>query len=253
MKNHEAKLAVLIDADNTSHNIIAPLLEEISKYGIANVKRIYGDWTDTQLSGWKHVLLERSIVPIQQFSYTTGKNSTDIAMIIDAMDLLYSGNFDGFCLISSDSDFTRLASRIRESGLKVYGFGRQTTPISFMSACDKFVFIETILKHSIHERASDIIENMHYDEENSCITISKEDLQDLFRKIILDLSDESGWARLDSVGTRIYKIVPHFDVRCYNYSKLSKLLQSLEIFEFKKLKTKHSKTKDLFVRVSNQP
>lgn len=249
MRDKEMRLAVLIDADNTSHNVITPLLEEISKYGTASVKRIYGDWTENQLSGWKVVLLQKSIIPIQQFSYTTGKNATDIAMIIDAMDLLYTGNFDGFCLVSSDSDFTRLASRIRESGLKVYGFGRQSTPVSFVSACDKFIYTEMLLKnhlkHLEKENNDDEIESCG----ELCEPLDNERLKKVFSKIIHDLSDETGWARLDSVGTHIHKTMPYFDVRSYEFGKLSKLLNSLEIFEFKKKKTKEHRTKELFVRV----
>jgi len=136
----QARLAVLIDADNAQFSIIAGLLDEIAQYGIASVKRIYGDWTDTRLKGWKTALLEHGINPVQQFAYTTGKNATDSSLIIDAMDLLYTEKLDGFCIVSSDSDFTRLASRIRESGLKVYGFGEKKTPKAFMSACDKFIY-----------------------------------------------------------------------------------------------------------------
>jgi len=141
----QATLAVLIDADNAAASIVDGLLAEVAKYGVASVKRIYGDWTTPQLGSWKSVLLEHSIHPIQQFRYTTGKNATDSSMIIDAMDLLYTGRFDGFCLVSSDSDFTRLASRIREEGLRVYGFGEKKTPTAFVSACDKFIYTEVLV------------------------------------------------------------------------------------------------------------
>ena len=144
MKNRQNRLAILIDADNSQPRIIEGLLGEIANYGIASVKRIYGDWTSSQLSGWKKVLLEHGIQPIQQFAYTQGKNSTDSAMIIDAMDLLYTKHFDGFCIVTSDSDFTRLASRIRENGLFVYGLGEQKTPKAFMGACDKFIYTENL-------------------------------------------------------------------------------------------------------------
>ena len=146
MGDRQARLAVLIDADNAQASIIEGLLDEIAQYGVASVKRIYGDWTDTRLKGWKSALLEHGINPVQQFAYTTGKNATDSALIIDAMDLLYSERLDGFCIISSDSDFTRLASRIREAGLKVYGFGEKKTPKAFMSACDKFIYTEILRK-----------------------------------------------------------------------------------------------------------
>jgi uncharacterized LabA/DUF88 family protein len=138
------KLAVLIDADNAQPGIVDSLIAEIANYGIASVKRIYGDWTSPGLKGWKEVLLEHSIQPMQQFAYTKGKNATDSAMIIDAMDLLYTGNFNGFCIVSSDSDFTKLASRVREAGLLVYGFGEKKTPSPFVSACDKFIFTEVL-------------------------------------------------------------------------------------------------------------
>ncbi|QOG11642.1 NYN domain-containing protein [Arcobacter sp. FWKO B] len=247
MSDKEMKLAILIDADNTSHNVISPLLDEISKYGTPTVKRIYGDWTENQLSGWKPILLQKSIIPIQQFAYTSGKNSTDIAMIIDAMDLLYTHNYDGFCLVSSDSDFTRLASRIRESGIKVFGFGRQNTPISFVSACDKFIYIETIEKQRSVKDDDKLYEELS--EVDFCAPMDKEKLKLVFTKIVNDLSDEDGWARLDSVGTQIHKIMPQFDVRSYEMGKLSQLLTSLELFEFKKRKTKQHKTKELFVRL----
>lgn len=143
-KNPQMRLAVLIDADNAQSSIVAGLFSEIAKYGIASVKRIYGDWTNQNLKGWKDVLLEYSIIPVQQFRYTIGKNSTDSAMIIDAMDLIYTENLDGFCIVSSDSDFTRLAARIREQGLTAYGFGEQKTPKPFVAACDKFIYTEIL-------------------------------------------------------------------------------------------------------------
>src|SRR6201988_4393688 len=151
-----AKLAVLIDADNASPAAIDGLLAEVAKYGTAHVKRAYGDWTGTSLRGWKEQLLDQSIQPIQQFAYTTGKNATDAAMVIDAMDLLYSGRFDGFCIVSSDSDFTRLAARLRESGMTVYGFGERKTPKPFLAACDKFVYVEN-LRFTDEDAASDVL------------------------------------------------------------------------------------------------
>jgi uncharacterized LabA/DUF88 family protein len=186
------KLAVLIDADNAQPSIIEELLAEIAKYGTANVKRIYGDWTGTHLKGWKEVLLQHSIQPIQQFRYTVGKNATDAAMIIDAMDLLYTNKFDGFCIVSSDSDFTKLASRIRESGLLVYGFGEKKTPDPFVSACDKFIYTEVLISkedesHTIIKRKST----------NALKQNTK--LVNLLRNAVEASSDDSGWALLAPV------------------------------------------------------
>src|SRR5262252_9398425 len=155
VSENASRLAVLIDADNAQPSIIEGLLAEVAKYGTAHVKRAYGDWTGTSLKGWKDQLLAQSIQPIQQFAYTSGKNATDSAMVIDAMDLLYSGRFDGFCLVSSDSDFTRLASRLRESGLTVYGFGERNTPKAFVSACDKFIYIENLRRPSAAAEPAD--------------------------------------------------------------------------------------------------
>ena len=217
------KLAVLIDADNAQPSIIEGLLSEIAKYGTANVKRIYGDWTLPGLKGWKEVLLQYSIQPIQQFGYTTGKNATDSALIIDAMDLLYTGKFDGFCIVSSDSDFTKLASRIREAGLLVYGFGERKTPKAFVSACDKFVFTEVL-------RSKD-----DYSEKISRKTTSKlkkdTKLVNLLRNAVEASSDDSGWAHLASVGSNIAKQTPEFDPRNYGYKKLGELVAATKLFQ----------------------
>jgi len=194
------RLAVLIDADNTQPAIIEGLLAEVAKYGTANVKRIYGDWTTTALRGWKEVLLEFSIQPIQQFGYTKGKNATDSAMIIDAMDLLYTGKFQGFCIVSSDSDFTKLASRIRESGLTVYGFGEKKTPGPFVSACDKFIYTEVLrLKLSENEPIA-----------RKSMAELKQDtrLVRLLRNAVEASSDESGWSHLATTGVNIAKQSP---------------------------------------------
>jgi uncharacterized LabA/DUF88 family protein len=217
------RLAVLIDADNAQPSIIEELLSEIAKYGTANVKRIYGDWTVPALKGWKDILLQHSIQPIQQFRYTSGKNATDSALIIDAMDLLYTGRFDGFCIVSSDSDFTKLASRIREAGLTVYGFGEEKTPKPFVSACDKFIFTEVlrskddysgkITRRPIHEIRKDT------------------KLINLLRNAVEASSDESGWAHLASVGTNIAKQTPEFDPRNYGYKKLRELVSTTNLFQ----------------------
>ena len=217
------KLAVLIDADNAQPSIVDGLLAEIAKYGTANVKRIYGDWTLPGLKGLKEVLLQYSIQPIQQFGYTSGKNATDSALIIDAMDLLYTGKFDGFCIVSSDSDFTKLASRIREAGLFVYGFGEKKTPKAFVSACDKFIFTEVL-------RSKD-----DYSEKIKRRTTSefKKDtkLVNLLRNAVEASSDDSGWAHLASVGSNIAKQAPEFDPRNYGYKKLGELASATKLFQ----------------------
>jgi len=217
------KLAVLIDADNAQPSIVEGLLAEIAKYGTANVKRIYGDWTGTHLRSWKEVLLLLSIQPIQQFRYTVGKNATDAAMIIDAMDLLYTNKFDGFCIVSSDSDFTKLASRIRESGLVVYGFGEKKTPGPFVSACDKFIYTEVLTFKeddtlSIKRKSANAL---------------KQDtkLVNLLRNAVEASSDDSGWAHLAPMGSTIAKQSPEFDPRNYGYKKLGELLAATKLFQ----------------------
>jgi uncharacterized LabA/DUF88 family protein len=217
------KLAVLIDADNAQPSIIEGLLSEIAKYGTANVKRIYGDWTLPGLKGWKDVLLQYSIQPIQQFGYTSGKNATDSALIIDAMDLLYTGKFGGFCIISSDSDFTKLASRIREAGLFVYGFGERKTPKAFVAACDKFIFTEVLRSKDEH---TEKIGRKTTDE------LKKDTkLANLLRNAVEASSDESGWAHLASVGSNIAKQAPEFDPRNYGYKKLGELVSATKLFQ----------------------
>ena len=217
------KLAVLIDADNAQPSIVDGLLSEIAKYGTANVKRIYGDWTLSGLKGWKEVLLQYSIQPIQQFGYTSGKNATDSALIIDAMDLLYTGKFDGFCIVSSDSDFTKLASRIREAGLFVYGFGEKKTPKAFVSACDKFIFTEVL-------RSKD--ESSEKIRRNTTSELKKDTkLVNLLRNAVEASSDDSGWAHLASVGSNIAKQAPEFDPRNYGYKKLGELASATKLFQ----------------------
>lgn len=229
-------LAVLIDADNASSTIIEGLLVEIAKLGIASVKRIYGDWTTTRLAAWKNVLLEYSIQPIQQFSYTVGKNATDSAMIIDAMDLLYTGHFAGFCLVSSDSDFTRLAVRIRESGRKVYGFGERKTPRPFVSACDRFIYTDVL-----HAQEQDCVEeNLQQDVSKKLRCDTK--LINLLRTAVEALSDESGWANLGPVGSYISKTANDFDPRNYGFSKLSGLIAAIGLFEIQR------KEKQVFIK-----
>ncbi len=218
----QSSLAVLIDADNAPPSIVDGLLGEVAKYGVASVKRIYGDWTTPQLGGWKTVLLEHSIHPVQQFRYTTGKNATDSSMIIDAMDLLYTGRFDGFCLVSSDSDFTRLASRIREEGLRVLGFGERKTPRAFVAACDKFVYTD-VLESGGAEPAvrQKTVKDLR----------SNSRLVHLFRGAIEAESDDEGWANLGAVGEHIANQEPDFDPRNYGYKKLSELARGIGLFE----------------------
>lgn len=235
------RLAVLIDADNAMPSITEELMTEVAKYGVASVKRIYGDWTTPNLGGWKSVLLEHSIQPIQQFRYTVGKNATDSAMIIDAMDLLYTKRFDGFCLVSSDSDFTRLASRIREEGLLVYGIGEKKTPKAFVSACDKFIYTEVI--RVIKEGSKPAVKLRTANE-------LKGDTQlvNLLRTALEAASDESGWAQLGAVGSNIAKQAPEFDPRNYGYSKLGELAAALQLFEIDERVQSDGHSRSIYVR-----
>lgn len=216
-------LAVLIDADNASPAIVAGLLAEIAKLGVASVKRIYGDWTQPNLGQWKAVLLDHSIQPIQQFRYTTGKNATDSAMIIDAMDLLYTGPFGGFCLVSSDSDFTRLAARIRESGKRVYGFGEKKTPRAFVSACDRFIYTEVF--------AGSAAEESQVKRRSAKELRQDTQLLGWLHSAIEATSDETGWAHLGGVGSTIVNRVPEFDSRNYGYAKLSGLIEAIGLYD----------------------
>jgi len=217
---HNDKLAVLIDADNAQASIIHELLSEVSRYGTANVKRAYGDWTTTNLKGWKDVLHKMAIQPMQQFSYTTGKNSTDSSLIIDAMDLLHSGSLNGFCLISSDSDFTRLATRIREAGLVVYGFGEKKTPQSFVAACDKFIYTEILRP----EQPQTILNEQ-----------ALESVEPMLRAAIAATAKDNGWAALSAVGSMILKNSPSFDPRNYGCQKLGELVRKQTYLEAKEV------------------
>ena len=234
------KLAVLIDADNAQPSIVDGLLAEIANYGVASVKRIYGDWTGPGLKGWKEVLLEHSIQPMQQFAYTTGKNATDGAMIIDAMDLLYTGKFDGFCIVSSDSDFTKLASRIRESGLMVYGFGEQKTPTPFVSACDKFIFTEVL--RAKNDESEAIVKKSSNELKQDAKLVS------LLRNAVEASSDEDGWAQLGPVGSNIAKQAPEFDSRNYGYGKLGELVKATKLFDIEERQVGDTNLKVLYVR-----
>ena len=235
------RLAMLIDADNASASLIEELLQEVAKYGTAHVKRIYGDWTNTRLNKWKEKLNQFAIQPMQQFAYTTGKNSTDSALIIDAMDLLYTQNFDGFCIVSSDSDFTRLASRIRESGLIVYGFGEKKTPEPFIKACDKFIYTEILGQLEDIPDADSPTTNIKPAQTHSSnpkATGQKlkanKDLVKLLNDAYEAISDEEEWVHLGAFGSQLTKLSPSFDSRNYSYKKLSDLIQATGIFEVKK-------------------
>ena len=225
-----AKLAVLIDADNAQPAIIEGLLAEVAKYGTAHVKRAYGDWTGTSLRGWKEQLLAQSIQPMQQFAYTNGKNATDAAMIIDAMDLLYSQRFDGFCIVSSDSDFTRLASRIRESGLIVYGFGERKTPKPFVAACDKFIYTENLTYTQSRVAQAEAVPSPKPPAPAAQVK-GDTGLVNLLRNAIEAASDDDGWAALANVGHIITQQRPDFDSRSYGYAKLSDLIAATTLFE----------------------
>jgi hypothetical protein len=244
MPNSEGqkRLAVLIDADNTQPSIIDGLLEEIANYGVATVKRIYGDWTSTHLKGWKEMLLEHAIQPIQQFAYTRGKNATDSAMIIDAMDLLYTETMDGFCIVSSDSDFTRLSARIREAGLIVYGFGEQKTPKAFVGACDRFIFTE-ILRKKEDEKEGPTTKPRSARELKS-----DSRLVNLLRNACEDSADETGWANLGTVGQNVANKAPEFDPRNWGYKKLGELVKAIDIFVIDERQVVNSSAKQIYVR-----
>jgi hypothetical protein len=232
----DLRLAVLIDADNVPYSNVKQMFEEIAKYGTPTFKRIYADWTKPTVSGWKTVLLENAITPIQQYSYSTGKNSSDSAMIIDAMDILYSGKVDGFCIVSSDSDFTRLAIRLREAGMKVIGIGEKKTLIPFITACDKFIYIE-ILKAAEEEAApaeDRKTKSSRRKKPQKTTPLNKIDkeLLKLLNDGISDIADENGWAYLGNLGTQILKKKPDFDSRNYGYPKLLPLIKSLNKFDF---------------------
>jgi uncharacterized LabA/DUF88 family protein len=242
-----ARLAVLIDADNAQPSITEALLAEVAKYGTAHVKRAYGDWTGTNLKGWKDHLLAQSIQPIQQFAYTTGKNATDAAMVIDAMDLLYSDRFDGFCIVSSDSDFTRLAARLRESGLTVYGFGERKTPKPFVAACDKFVYVENLAYPDQPAKPADTV--LEPKPSTPAVQLKGDTpLVTLLRNAVEAASDDDGWASLASVGNIITKQRPDFDSRTYGYSKLSDLITATTLFEVNRRNVGDGKSSTVYVR-----
>lgn len=260
----ELKLAVLIDADNVPYSNVKGMMEEIAKFGTPTTKRIYADWTRPNANGWKAVLLEHAITPVQQYSYTTGKNSSDSALIIDAMDLLYTGKVDGFCIVSSDSDFTRLAIRLRESGMKVIGIGEQKTPASLIAACDRFIYLE-VLDSAIKQKKT---KTAIPETENKKITLKattpktvEKNIQKPLNKIdeptieliestIEDIADDDGWAFLGDVGNLIVRKKPEFDPRNYGFSKLTPMLKSLtDILEIDERESDKKNIKHVYVRL----
>ncbi|MEQ8471063.1 MAG: NYN domain-containing protein [Marinoscillum sp.] len=241
----DINLAVLIDGDNIPSAYVKEMMEEIAKYGNPSIRRIYGDWTKPNLSKWKNMLLQNAITPIQQYGYTTGKNATDSAMIIDAMDILYSGKVDGFCLVSSDSDFTRLATRLREAGMKVIGIGEKKTPEPFIVACDRFIYIE-ILKKQDEKESTDSKSKAPKKNDDEKIT-SK--VIKLLSTTISDCADEDGWAFLGDVGSLLQKKQPNFDSRSYGFQKLTPMIKSITQFDIEQRENqKGGKYKLIYVR-----
>lgn len=249
----ELRLAVLIDADNVPYKNIKGIMEEIAKHGTPTIKRIYADWTAPTASGWKNVLLENAITPIQQYGYTTGKNATDSAMIIDAMDILYSEKVEGFCIISSDSDFTRLVTRLREAGKKVFGFGERKTPSPFIAACDKFTYIEIIQNpdakptEAVNETKKENVTAAAKESKSGPLPVGK-DIIGLISASIRDVDDENGWAFLAVVGNLLLKKKPDFDPRNYGFPKLTPFIKSLKQFEIDERESSDSKIKHVYVR-----
>jgi len=247
----DKRIAVLIDADNVSDKYVKPILDEISNHGTPTYKRIYGDWTKPQLASWKSVLLSNSITPIQQYNYTTGKNSTDAALIIDAMDILYSGNVDGFCIVSSDSDFTRLVARLRESGMYVIGMGEKKTPTPFIAACEMFKYLEVLsipAPTPVKEEmpSSDNSKPPQPPKEGMA---SREQIIEVLKIIITESSDEDGWAYLGQVGKLLNKRYPDFDTRNYGFSKLTPFVSSLKQFEIQTRRTSSPNNSHKYVRI----
>ncbi len=238
----QKRLAVLTDANNAQPSITEGFLSEVGKYGVASVKRIYGDWTTPSLTGWKAVLLGHSVPPVQQFRYTLGKNATDSAMIIDAMDLLYTKRFDGFCLVSSDSDFTRLTSRIRKEGLLVYGFGEKKTPKAFVSACDKFIFIEVLRFQENVEPGLKTKTPNELKKDTKLVALLRTDLD--------AASDESGWAHLGAVGSNIAKQALRnlTSGKNYAYSKLGGLAMAMKLFDVEKRVQSDGHSQSIYMR-----
>ena len=246
-EKNDLNLAVLIDADNIPYSNIKGMLDEIAKLGTPTIKRIYGDWTKPTVSGWKPALLQHAIMPVQQYSYTTGKNATDSAMIIDAMDILHSEKVDGFCLVSSDSDFTRLATRLRESGMLVIGIGEKKTPNPFIVACDKFIYIEII---GSKEQPKKNTKTTPTPAKKSEVDAIDHDFIQLLQSSIEDLADDDGWASLATVGALINKKKPDFDPRNYGFQKLTPLIKSLKThFDVDEREDDKNRTKHIYVKI----
>ncbi|WP_026838698.1 NYN domain-containing protein [Gillisia sp. JM1] len=241
----ENNLAVLIDGDNIPSAYVKEMMEEIAKYGNPTIKRIYGDWTKPQLSKWKNVLLENAINPIQQYGYTQGKNATDSAMIIDAMDILYSNKVQGFCLVSSDSDFTKLATRLRESGLNVIGIGEKKTPEPFIVACDRFIYIEILGSHPKQQESEN---NVDKDKKKQSVDKVTPKVINLISSTISDVADEDGWAFLGDVGGLLQKKQPNFDSRNYGFQKLTPMISSISNFELESRENQNGRFKLIYVR-----
>ncbi len=239
MERTDLRIAVLIDADNVPYKNISGILEEIAQYGSPNIKRIYGDWAKPNLKNWEQIMLENAITPIQQYRYTVGKNATDSAMIIDAMDILYQNNVDGFCLVSSDSDFTRLATRLREAGKWVLGIGEQKTPKPFIVACNKFVYIE-ILGEPENDTPKRTLKTVAGKELNN--------LTKLIKQAIEYTADDSGYAFLADVGNTVLKIKPDFDTRTYGYQKLSSLIKDLNRFDIDERRIPNSNIRHVYIK-----
>lgn len=270
MANNDSRFAVLIDADNVSVRYIKLIMDEVSKEGVATYKRIYGDWTNPSLVSWKSTLVDNSLLPIQQYSYTTGKNSTDSAMIIDAMDILYSGHVDGFCLVSSDSDFTRLAARLRESGMTVVGMGESKTPNSFIAACNSFKYLDLLAAADEDEaeepqklpeekksgarkrpaqKKAPAKQARAKDEPKEEPKTSLKTLRKALRTIVRENSDEDDWIFIGKVGNLLSKRYPDFDVRNFGFSKLTPFLDSLDMFEIKSERKDKDSSPQMYVRL----
>ncbi|MDR2088913.1 MAG: NYN domain-containing protein [Clostridiales Family XIII bacterium] len=264
----DKRIAVLIDADNVSSKYISSIMNEVSNHGTPTYKRIYGDWTSAKMTSWKDVLLEHSVIPMQQYSYTTGKNATDAALIIDAMDILYSGKLDGFCIVSSDSDFTRLASRLREAGMLVIGMGEKKTPVSFRAACDMFKYLEVLAsvvgngkgqeEEAAHEGTPH--EETPHKEKSTTETVDaaakkarannreRAKLIRTIRTIVNEISDEDGWAFLGELGSILNRRLPDFDARNYGAMKLTPLIESLGSFDIESRKTSNPHVTHKYIR-----
>lgn len=248
----DKKFAVLIDSDNVSHKYIKTIIDEVTNDGVATYKRIYGDWTNPKLASWKDVLLSNSITPIQQYSYTSGKNATDSAMIIDAMDILYSSNVEGFFLVSSDSDFTRLASRLRESGMFVVGMGERKTPTAFISACNKFKYLEPDedVKKKVLKQKSGAEKDKPDAESEASPRANRMEIRRVIETIILEKSDDNGWVFVGEIGNILCKRYPDFDCRDYGFPKLTQLVMSFDTFEVESRPTSDQNTKLFYARMN---